>query len=111
METKYFVNPEKRTVTCVLVVEGDCCEPDLVFKATATCKPEDVFSAEIGMSIANHQAHILFHRYHKAMEKKRKQHLERKIEEVDARIAKRTETIAVLKAKVKEAVSKVESVK
>lgn len=57
IETKYFVNEEKRTVVCTLeTYEGK-------FTGIAKCDPEDMFVKELGMRIANYRAHIAMHQF------------------------------------------------
>jgi len=109
MKTKYFVNEDKRIVVCVLEIQEYCCEPDLIVRATAVCKPEDKFDAEIGKRIANYQAHIALHRHLKKEQKARIKNMEAKIEEIKAENIRRDAIIENLKAQVRNTIEQIES--
>ena len=57
-ETKYYVNPEKKTVVCVITIQDDYFDDLLRFEGKAKCSPEDVFDENIGRQIAQNRAFI-----------------------------------------------------
>lgn len=57
-ETKYYVNPEKKTVVCVITIQDDIFGDLLRFEGKAKCSPEDAFDENIGRQIAQNRAFI-----------------------------------------------------
>jgi len=57
-ETKYFVNPEKKTVVCIITVQDDYFREIHCFEGKAKCSPEDTFDEETGRKIAQKRAYI-----------------------------------------------------
>ena len=57
-ETKYYVNPEKKTVVCVITIRDDYFGQTHRFEGKAKCSPEDVFDENIGRKIAQNRAFI-----------------------------------------------------
>jgi hypothetical protein len=57
-ETKYYVNPEKKTVVCVITIQDDYYGEIHRFEGKAKCSPEDAFDENIGRQIAQNRAFI-----------------------------------------------------
>ena len=57
-ETKYYVNPEKKTVVCVITIQDDYFGEIHRFEGKAKCSPEDAFDENIGRQIAQNRAFI-----------------------------------------------------
>lgn len=57
-ETKYYVNPEKKTVVCVITIQDDYYGEIRRFEGKAKCSPEDAFDENIGRQIAQNRAFI-----------------------------------------------------
>lgn len=62
-ETKYFVNPEKKTVVCIITVQDEYFREIHRFEGKAKCSPEDTFNEEIGKEIARNRAFIKMKAY------------------------------------------------
>lgn len=57
-ETKYYVNPEKKTVVCVISIQDNYFGEIHRFEGKAKCSPEDVFDENVGRQIAQDRAFI-----------------------------------------------------
>lgn len=80
-ETKYYVNPEKKTAVCVITLM-DGYRPMARFEGKAKCSPDDQFDEETGKEIALNRATIQMKSYLRDYKKFLRKAVARKIEEL-----------------------------
>ena len=82
-ETKYYVNPEKKTVVCVITILDDCFGVKIHrFEGKAKCSPEDVFDENIGREIAQNRAFIKMKTHFLNQKRSTHQDISNRIEEL-----------------------------
>jgi hypothetical protein len=108
-ETKYYVNPEKKTVVCVITIQDDYFGEIHRFEGKAKCSPEDVFDENVGREIAQNRAFIKMKTHFLNLKKSARLGIAKRIKDltkygtrIDAGILRNEGEIKTAKARIRE---------